>query len=205
MSSKKILVQLDIQAASNLTSPLSGFVGFSAKADGLYQKIGTAPELRLLTSADVQNAILADGSITGAVSQAQIFTMGVKLYNLTQGYIPYASGATKLLSNSPIYTDGTNVGIGTTDPGAYKLNVNGNTNITGNLNLSSLTASKVVFTDASKNLTSTGIGTASQFIKGDGSLDSNTYLTTGTTIITGSGVAERITFWNGTNSESLLQ
>lgn len=116
MASKKILVQLDIQAAGNLTSPLSGFVGFSAKADGLYQKIGTAPELRLLTSADVQNAILADGSITGAVSQAQIFTLGVKLYNLTQGYVPYASGSSKLLANSPIYTDGTNVGIGTNNP-----------------------------------------------------------------------------------------
>lgn len=123
MASKKILVQLDIQAASSLTSPLSGFVGFSAKADGLYQKIGTSPELRLLTSADVQNAILANGSITGAVSQAQIFTMGVKLYNLTQGYIPYASGATKLLSNSPIYTDGTNVGIGTIP--SVPLDING--------------------------------------------------------------------------------
>lgn len=118
MASKKILAQLELQTVSSLTSPASGFVGFSAKADGLYQKIGTSPELRLLTTADVQNAILADGSITGAVSQAQIFTMGVKLYNLTQGYIPFASGTTKLLSNSPIYTDGANVGIGTTSPTA---------------------------------------------------------------------------------------
>jgi len=45
------------------------------------------------------------------------------------------------------------------------------------LRVNTLTASKVVFTDASKNLTSTGIGTSSQFIKGDGSLDSATYLT----------------------------
>jgi len=36
--------------------------------------------------------------------------------------------------------------------------------------VSSLTASKAVFTDASKNLTSTGIGTAAQQIQGDGSL-----------------------------------
>ena len=43
--------------------------------------------------------------------------------------------------------------------------------------LNSLTASKVVFTDASKALTSTGIGTSSQFIKGDGSLDSTAYVT----------------------------
>ncbi|HWC57372.1 MAG TPA: tail fiber domain-containing protein, partial [Candidatus Paceibacterota bacterium] len=60
------------------------------------------------------------------------------------------------------------------------------------LNISGLTASKVIFTDASKNLTSTGIGTSSQFIKGDGSLDSNTYLTGNQTVtlsgdISGSG------------------
>jgi hypothetical protein len=42
----------------------------------------------------------------------------------------------------------------------------------GNVNIPALTASKLVFTDASKNLTSTGIGTSAQFIKGDGSLDS---------------------------------
>lgn len=40
----------------------------------------------------------------------------------------------------------------------------------GVINVPGLTASKVVFTDASKNLTSTGIGTSSQFIMGDGSL-----------------------------------
>lgn len=38
------------------------------------------------------------------------------------------------------------------------------------LQVDTLTASKVVFTDASKNLTSTGIGTSSQYIAGDGSL-----------------------------------
>jgi hypothetical protein len=47
--------------------------------------------------------------------------------------------------------------------------------INDTVNLSTLTASKLVFTDASKNLTSTGIGTSAQFIKGDGSLDSGVY------------------------------
>lgn len=42
----------------------------------------------------------------------------------------------------------------------------------------SLTASKVVFTDAGKVLSSTGPGASTDFIKGDGSLDSSTYLTT---------------------------
>jgi hypothetical protein len=43
--------------------------------------------------------------------------------------------------------------------------------------LDTATPSKVVFTDANKNLTNTGIGTSAQFIKGDGSLDSSAYLT----------------------------
>lgn len=61
-----------------------------------------------------------------------------------------------------------------------------------NVNLPNLTASKLVFTDSSKNLTSTGIGTSSQFIKGDGSLDSSIYITANQTItlsgdVSGSG------------------
>lgn len=55
------------------------------------------------------------------------------------------------------------------------------------LNLSGLTASKVVFTDSSKNLTSTGIGTSAQFIKGDGSLDGTVYGTGSVTSVTFTG------------------
>lgn len=47
----------------------------------------------------------------------------------------------------------------------------------------SLTASKFIVTG----------GTSSQFLKGDGSLDSNTYNT-------GSGAVGQVTFWNGTNA-----
>lgn len=70
--------------------------------------------------------------------------------------------------------------------------------VTGDANISGLTASKVVFTDASKNLTSTGIGTSSDFIKGDGSLDSSTYLTANQTIalsgdVTGTGSTSIVT------------
>jgi len=46
----------------------------------------------------------------------------------------------------------------------------------GTVNITTLNSSKPIFTDSSGNLTSTGIGTSSQFIKGDGSLDSSTYL-----------------------------
>jgi hypothetical protein len=46
--------------------------------------------------------------------------------------------------------------------------------------LDSQTASKLLFTDANKNITTTGIGTSSQFLKADGSLDSTAYLPTAT-------------------------
>lgn len=47
----------------------------------------------------------------------------------------------------------------------------------GDLVISNLTPSKVVFTDGSSQLTSTGIGASTDFIKGDGTLDSSTYIT----------------------------
>jgi hypothetical protein len=73
------------------------------------------------------------------------------------------------------------------------------------LNASGLTASKVVFTDASKNLTSTGIGTALQYIAGDGSLGSlYTGLITGTpTIVAGTGAGTSPTVSVTTNGKQL--
>jgi hypothetical protein len=43
------------------------------------------------------------------------------------------------------------------------------------LTLYGIVASKLLFTDSAKKLTTTGIGTSSQFLKADGSIDSNTY------------------------------
>ena len=53
MASRKQLAQLDILAVANLNDPGPGFVGFSAKIDGLYQKIGAAADARLLTAVDI--------------------------------------------------------------------------------------------------------------------------------------------------------
>jgi len=110
------------------------------------------------------------------------------------------------------------VGIGTTNPSAlfsvgltsqFQVNTSGAiaaaTGITssGTIKFSGLTASKVVFTDASSNLTSTGIGTSSQFIKGDGSLDSNTYLTSSTGVSSITGTANQITASASTGAVTL--
>lgn len=62
----------------------------------------------------------------------------------------------------------------------------------GKVGFDTLTASKVVFSASDKSLTSTGIGTSSQFIKGDGSLDSSTYASTATTLA-GYGITDAYT------------
>ncbi|NCN28339.1 hypothetical protein GW915_12290, partial [bacterium] len=72
-----------------------------------------------------------------------------------------ATEAMRILNNG-------NVGIGTTDPGAYKLNVNGNTNITGNLNVTAdiesltgtiTTLDGATLTYTTGNLTTLDLGT----------------------------------------------
>lgn len=65
----------------------------------------------------LSGALLATGATTGATSQAQTFTNGTILSNLTAYYVPYADSNKKLVS-SPIKSDGTNVGIGVTSPTA---------------------------------------------------------------------------------------
>lgn len=160
-----------------------------------------------------------------------------KLTNLTDGYLPYHSSDSVGLVNSPAYTDGTKVGIGTTAPdytldvnasngnvlqlvyndsnGASANNVQFQVTATGNLNIkpsggtvyvtqdvnvsrdvyvNGLTASKVVFTDNNKKLTSVGQGTSSQFVKGDGSMDSTAYASlSGTQSLTNKRIFPRVT------------
>ncbi len=50
--SKKILSQQDLSTQASLTTPDSGFVGFGAKSDGLYEKIGTN-EKKLIKEGDL--------------------------------------------------------------------------------------------------------------------------------------------------------
>jgi fibronectin-binding autotransporter adhesin len=144
-------------------------------------------------------------------------TRGIYVDPVLTAAADYRSIETSNSTGFAIYTAGTassyfggNVGIGDTTPASaltvgsgdlFQVNSSGAiaaaTGITssGTINFSGLTASKVVFTDASKNLTSTGIGTSAQFIKADGSLDSSTYLTS-----VGTGVANELTYWSGTNT-----
>lgn len=55
----------------------------------------------------------------------------IKTSTLTLGYFPYAISS-RTLANSPVFTNGVNVGVGTSTPGSL-LDVNGNANISGTI------------------------------------------------------------------------
>ena len=83
---------------------------------------------------------------------------------LTSGYLPYANSS-KQLTNSLIYTNGTNTGIGTTAPSA-KLDVLGSFRVSGALNSVVLdrlsgTGNRIVMTDSSGSLYATSSDIAS--------------------------------------------
>ncbi|MGI5825809.1 MAG: DUF2341 domain-containing protein [Patescibacteria group bacterium] len=81
---------------------------------------GTPAANKVLTAVDASgNAVWADPS--GGIGGSG-----------TANYLPIWSGASTL-GNSSLYETGGNVGIGTTAPGAYKLNVAGNTYVGGTL------------------------------------------------------------------------
>lgn len=144
----------------------------------IYQSSGT-PTILGRTNGVNGDEFRIDSILTGSsLTTSRIASIRTATGALTDIYFSTFNGSS--LNERMRVTSSGNVGIGTTNPSS-KLDVIGDgsfsTNLTigSNLTLSSLTASKVVFTDASKNLTSTGIGTSSQFIKGDGSLDSSSY------------------------------
>ena len=94
----------------------------------------------LPTSAGTSGQPLLSGG--GGASSMTFGTLGVSgggtgLTSLTAGYIPYGNG-TSAFNVSPIYTDGTNVGIGTTTTSASKISIQnaaGNTTIGSSLSL----------------------------------------------------------------------
>jgi hypothetical protein len=158
----------------------------SATDNALVRYDGTTGKL-------IQNstATLSDTGALAGLTDVIGVSGGLTITTVSNGDItidPHGSGTTTVTAGSggvDITTTASNANITLTPHGS-------GINVLSNAQVSSLTASKVVFTDASKNLTSTGIGTSSQFIKGDGSLDSSTYLTANQTItlsgdVTGSG------------------
>lgn len=93
---------------------------FNSKAAGDHNHNGTYALISGATTQDFQakNLTLA-GSITGATTitaSSTIQATTAKLTNLTDGYIPYHISDASGLGNSSLYYNGTNYGIGTTNP-----------------------------------------------------------------------------------------
>lgn len=163
-----------------------------AFADGIVKPGGTECSklpcnLNISTTQNSKAICLADGTNCPASTPSQwigtspiYFNGNVGIGSTIPGQALDINGTIRTLSyiqSGASFNSFTgNVGIGSTIP-SQKLDVNGTVRVTNFIN-TGLTASKVVFTNSNKQETSTGIGTSSQFIKGDSSLDSNTYLTT---------------------------
>lgn len=155
----KTLAQLVNPSTSNLTETTSSVLTITG---GTGAVIGSGTTIQVKQATSSVSGYLSSGDWTN--------------FNTAYGWGNHASaGYLTTLSGALLAT-------GTTTGATAQTQI-----FTNTLQLTALTASKLVFTDASKNLTSTGIGTSSQFIKGDGSLDSTTYLSS--QVYPGAGIA----------------
>lgn len=111
------------------------------------------------------------------ITSANINAFGRPTISATNTNVTIDGAATVDILNAPL--GGTNVIL--TNPLALQVRAGltklFDLKVTGSTTLSGLTANKVVFSGTGGLLSSTGIGVASQFIKGDGSLDGTTYST----------------------------
>jgi len=88
MASKKFLYQLDIQVAAVFTTVTTGFVGFAAKADGLYQKIGSLAETRLVTLNDI-GVYVAPNAHNHSALYAPISTVSFPGFGTSHSLVAY--------------------------------------------------------------------------------------------------------------------
>ncbi|HCY41779.1 MAG TPA: hypothetical protein DHV48_10550 [Prolixibacteraceae bacterium] len=130
MASKKQLAQIDFQTVPSLINPEAGYVGLSAKSDGLYQRRPGAAEEKLLTSIDasilvnqtahgfsVGNAVGLSGSTwikAKADSVANAVTIGLVSQVVDANNFRYVKGG--ILAGT--YTPGANYFLSTTVAGA---------------------------------------------------------------------------------------
>ena len=100
MASKKFLFQLDIQVSSVFTTVTTGFVGFAAKADGLYQKIGSNAETRLVTLNDV-GTYVAPNAHNHSALYAPIATVSFPGFGTSHALAAYGDHTHDLSGYSP--------------------------------------------------------------------------------------------------------
>lgn len=86
MAAKDILSQLNIVEVAALTDSGTAFIGFGAKADGLYMRNGAAADVRLLTADDIGVNVASYGH---SHSGYQTMLSGTGLVKSTAGVISY--------------------------------------------------------------------------------------------------------------------
>lgn len=89
---------------------------------GVYEPVIAAGTTAQYWRGDKSWATLNQAAVVGLTTADSPAFVTVKCSGLTDGYIPYHVSDATGLANSPIYTDGTNVGIGTASP-AKKLHI----------------------------------------------------------------------------------
>jgi hypothetical protein len=105
MATQKITSQLDILATSNLINSNSGFIGFGAKSDGLYQKINAGSDLKLATTTDLTSYLPLIG---GTMANTNLVT------NLNCQYLNGQNGTTFLQYQTSLTNNynANNLGVG---------------------------------------------------------------------------------------------
>jgi trimeric autotransporter adhesin len=161
------------RVASALTGAISSTLTWNLSANfALVSDAGG----KIATSSTISSTEL--GYLDNATSniQTQINSkVSTGAVNGTTNYVSKFNG-TNSITSSQIFDNGTSVGIGTASPGSYKLNVNGDTNLSGSLtvlgslfvdsivnrNVTNLTISGNILPDANAPLAYRNIGSNAQ-------------------------------------------
>jgi hypothetical protein len=123
-------------SSTPVTIQAGGNVGIGTTSPGspLTVSSGQAQQIRMVDSSSNSPYLAGYSAASGGTRYGFIqFASGGSTVSASTGPLQFYAG-NESAERMRIDSSG-NVGIGTSDPGGYKLNVNGNTNVTGNINL----------------------------------------------------------------------